>query len=307
MLLAHLSDFHFYRFPDWSGLRTKRILGLTNLFAFGRVERFNPEIARQAILSVVEDAPDAVVITGDLTAMGSPAEFLAARDALQPILTRFPTFVVPGNHDYYTAGAARYHRIEQYFGPFIRTPGASLDEPTYPTLHFLGDVAILGMNPNKATLGSAGRIDPVEAERLEAVLLRPEVARRFKVLLIHYPLFDHRGEVTARFWRRLENREILVDVLMRHPVDLVLHGHDHVRYVNLIQHDDERATVLYNSGSASFDRGLDCPVRATYNLYEIAGGELVRVVHKDYCRDGFRVSFDGPPAIAKLDTRSIAD
>ncbi len=301
MLLAHLSDLHFYRFPDWSGLRTKRLIGLANLLAFRRVARFNPRIAAEAIQAVVADHPDAVLITGDITALGSPAEFVVARDALEPILSRFPTIIVPGNHDYYTAGAARFHRIEQYFGQYIRTPGASLEEPTYPTLHFLGDVAVLGMNPNRAGFGASGRVDPVEAERLEAVLLRRDVARRFKVLLIHYPLLNEHGEAPGKFWRRLENREILMDVLQRHPVELVLHGHDHQRYINHLKHDDGRVTLLCNAGSAAYDHGLEHPVQASYNLYEIEQGELVRMVHKDYSSDGFRVSFDGPPPTAQLE------
>jgi 3',5'-cyclic AMP phosphodiesterase CpdA len=302
MRLAHLSDLHFYAFPTLKGVVSKRILGLANLYIKGRIHHFSPEIARLAIASVVEDRPDGVILSGDLTALASPREFELAREALEPILSLFPTVVIPGNHDYYTGEAARTHRIEQYFGEFILTPGAAEGAPVYPTLHFIQEVAVIGMNPNRAGLGSSGRVQPDEIERLEALLRRPDVAGRFKVLVIHYPLFNRLGEETKKYWRRLENRMHLIDLLMREPVGLVLHGHDHLRYLNHLRPEGHPVTYIYNAGSAAFARGFDYPISASYNLYEIDGRALVRVVHKDYRREEFTTTYDGPPSASRLET-----
>ncbi len=292
MKLAHLSDLHFYRFPSWKGIWSKRLVGLTNLYIRGRIRHFNTDIAMLAIRSVIEDEPDGVMISGDLTALGSPEEFKMARQALDPLIARIPTVIVPGNHDYYTRGAASSHRIEEYFGDVIRTPGSAETDPTYPTLHLIGETALMGMNPSCYTVGASGRIDPREVERLEILLQEPRVAGRFKVLIIHYPLFNRGGKVTPLFWRRLRNRENLIAVLSRYPVDLVVHGHDHYRYSNTMTADNGQAVYLANAGSAGYARGS---VKASYNLYEIEGKKLIRVTHKNFGTGGFEITYQGPP------------
>lgn len=293
MKLAHLSDLHFYRFPSFRGIFSKRVIGLTNLYIRGRIRHFSAEIANLAIRAVIEDKPDGVVISGDLTALGSPEEFAMARRALDPLIARFPTVIVPGNHDYYTRGAANSHRIEEYFGDVIRTPGAAGTDPAYPTLHLIGETALIGMNPSCFTVGASGKIDPQEVERLEALLKEPRVADRFKALIIHYPLFNRGGKVTPLFWRRLRNREKLIAVLSRYPVDLVVHGHDHFRYANTMIAENGKAVYLANAGSAGYSRG---PVKASYNLYEIEEKKLIRVIHKNFGTGGFEITYQGPPA-----------
>ncbi len=284
MRLAHLSDLHFYAFPNWRGIFSKRLLGLANLYLRGRIRQFAAPIACRAIAAVIADQPDGVVISGDLTALASPQEFIMAREALEPLIRLFPTVVVPGNHDYYTRKAIRCQRIEAYFGDVIRTPAADLEAPIYPTLHRIGETVILGMNPNRFSLAAAGRIDPEEVLRLGELLRQPAQANAFKILVLHYPLFNRGGRVTNQFWRRLENRHLLLELLSTHPVDLVLHGHDHQRYSNLLP----PATYLANPGAAG-------SVHASYNLYRIESGRLLEITHKDY-RDGdFTITYQGPP------------
>ena len=268
------------------------MVGLTNLYIRGRIRHFSMDIAKLAIRAIIEDKPDGVVISGDLTALGSPAEFELARRALDPLIVRFPTVIVPGNHDYYTRGAANSHRIEEYFGDVIRTPGSTETDPTYPTLHLIGETVLMGMNPSCFTIGASGRIDPQEVERLEKLLKAPRVADRFKVLIIHYPLFNRGGIVTPLFWRRLRNREKLIAVLSRYPVDLVVHGHDHYRYANTMIADNGQVVYLANAGSAGYARGS---VKASYNLYEIEGKKLTRVTHKNFGTSGFEITYQGPP------------
>lgn len=292
MLIAHLSDLHFFRFPSTRAVFTKRVIGLANLYIRGRIRHFDMDIARASISAVIEDKPDGVMVSGDLTALGSPEEFAMARQALDPLITRFPTVIVPGNHDYYTRGAARSPRIEEYFADVIRTPGSPPSPAVYPTLHLIGEAALIGMNPNRFTLGASGKIDPLEVERLEKLLRDPEVERRFKVLIMHYPLFNRGGKVTPLFWRRLENREKLIALLSHNPVELVVHGHDHHRYANTMNSKGGKSIYLANAGSAGYTRGS---VKASYNLYHIEGKRLVQVTHKNFSPDGFVVTYQGPP------------
>jgi 3',5'-cyclic AMP phosphodiesterase CpdA len=50
-----------------------------------------------AAVGALPQAPDAVLVSGDLTENADPAEYAAAREALAPLGA--PLFVLPGNHD----------------------------------------------------------------------------------------------------------------------------------------------------------------------------------------------------------------
>lgn len=297
MKLAHLSDLHFYVPPTLRGTFGKRLLGLANLYIKGRIHHFPTAVALEAIECIAGLKPDAVLLTGDLTALASPAEFTFAREALSPLIDHFPTYIVPGNHDYYTSRADATHRIETYFGEWIRTPEAlgGTGQPTWPSLHLQQDVAILGVNPSRFHLGSSGLLKPEELARLEAMLQREDVQSRFRILMIHYPLLNRQGIATAKYWRRLENRQLLLDVLKRHPVHLVVHGHDHLRYLNHLRVPGQPPTYLYNSGSGAFNRGPTYPIRASFNQYTVEDQTLTWVEHFDRGIAGFEKTWEGPP------------
>jgi len=300
MIFAHISDLHFFRFPHWTGVFTKRLIGLANLYIRGRRHHFHPDISRAAIASVLADQPDAVLISGDLTALASPSEFEIAREALEPLIERIPTVLVPGNHDYYTRRATSSNRIEDYFADILHSPGSLETEPVaYPTLHLFAEAAVIGMNPNIYSPAAIGRIKEEELAKLPAMLEQAEVKDLCKIVMLHYPLFNRGGTFTRKFWRRLGNREKLLEILRRYKVDMLLHGHDHSRYINFFPFAGaEKAeagdgTFMFNSGSAGYMRP---GVSASYNLYRIENRRLVEVTVKEYRGPGFYPVFQGPPS-----------
>lgn len=320
MRLAHLSDLHFFVKPSLGASIGKRTLGLANLYLRGRIHQFSGAVAEEAIARIAGLAPDLVLMTGDVTALASPAEFEVAREAFKPLTSRFPTLFIPGNHDVYTLPAHRSGRMDRWFGAWMATPtelaslvsraesagaaGRSAPVPApssdahrvqYPTLHLVGEVAVLGLNPCRFHLGSSGRLDPAELFRLEVLLQLPEVLRRFRVLMLHYPLLNQLGQASQNYWRRLENRERLMEILRQYPVELVLHGHDHLRYLNHLMRADGGVTYLYNAGSAAFSRGFSYPIPASFNLYTVEGQRLVQVEHYDRRPEGFVTTYVGPP------------
>ena len=72
-----------------------------NLYVRGRVRQFERRVQDAAVDLCLQEKPDAVLITGDLTAMATSNEFAMARESLQPLLNAIPTFIIPGNHDIY--------------------------------------------------------------------------------------------------------------------------------------------------------------------------------------------------------------
>jgi 3',5'-cyclic AMP phosphodiesterase CpdA len=82
MIIGHLSDLHVAA-PD------QRLFGVIDT-------RASTVDAVEQLLRL-SPRPDAVIVTGDLTGHGQPAEYAAAREALDELAV--PYFVIPGNHD----------------------------------------------------------------------------------------------------------------------------------------------------------------------------------------------------------------
>ncbi len=82
MLLAQISDLHvlpngqkLYDFIDTNSLLARHIAYLNNL----------------------QERPDAVIISGDITNFGTPEAYRMARQLLRQL--DYPTYLIPGNHD----------------------------------------------------------------------------------------------------------------------------------------------------------------------------------------------------------------
>ena len=77
------------------------------------------EAIREALDQALSIDPDVVVMTGDLTAQALDAEFSEARALLDPILSRFPTVMIPGNHDTYVRESTPGDRMRELFGQWM--------------------------------------------------------------------------------------------------------------------------------------------------------------------------------------------
>lgn len=82
MLIAQLTDLHI-RMP---GQKAYRIV---------ETDRCLPPAI--AALNQLEPRPDCLILSGDLTDFGRPAEYAHLRDMLQPL--DMPCYLIPGNHD----------------------------------------------------------------------------------------------------------------------------------------------------------------------------------------------------------------
>ena len=76
-------------------------------------------------------APDRVIVTGDLTALGDEDELRRARALLEPFIAAGLLVVIPGNHDRYTDGRGR--AFEVVFRDLLQSDVPELaDERGYP-------------------------------------------------------------------------------------------------------------------------------------------------------------------------------
>ncbi|PJF11281.1 metallophosphoesterase [Pseudorhodobacter sp. MZDSW-24AT] len=158
MLIAHLSDLHISAgAPETAPVRLDA-----------------PQMAARVVadLLALPQAPDAVLITGDVADGGSDADYALVRDILAPL--PMPVFVVPGNHDKRGPMRAAFDSTIPYAAP--------------DTLHFEAEVAgahLLGLDsliPGRVE----GALDTAQLDWLEA---RLAVVQGPVFLLLHHPPF----------------------------------------------------------------------------------------------------------------------
>ena len=228
--LAHLSDIHF---------------GGENVAA-----------ARAALDYVNSEPFDLVVVSGDLTRYGEPAEFQAAADWLSRV--RRPKLVNPGNHD-----APYFAVAERLFAPFRRFEATI--GPSAVQQHLAEGLAVRGLNTARGAQPrlnwSKGQASRGQVRRALAWFAEapPEAAR---IVVCHHPLTEMvGGPMTARVW----GGEAAARALAEGGVDLVLSGHIHAPFVWTYPHGDQR-TYAAGAGTLSLrERG----VPAGFNVIDV--------------------------------------
>ncbi|WP_265109281.1 metallophosphoesterase family protein [Halosolutus halophilus] len=216
---------------------------------FHRTERH----LRGAVAAVNDRDVDGVVVAGDLTRNGVPAEFDLFDDlaAFDP-----PAVAVPGNHDFPTTfdehDSLPIRKFEERY-----TPGG------LPFRIRFGDLAVFGLDSHAATPGSPaetwdGRIDAEQLMWLDEVLTDADADA--SIVVVHHNL-PATGDLYERYRAELpvagevpgfSNPEPLVDLLVSHDVALVVTGHLHFPAI-------ERAdgvTELTVPAVSSFPHGL---------------------------------------------------
>jgi 3',5'-cyclic AMP phosphodiesterase CpdA len=195
MRLLHFSDVHVSaEFRDvpihrWVG---KRGLAGLNLL-LGRGKRFAeaPEKLRALARFAQEQKFDAVLFTGDYTALGLEREFRAAREAVEPLMHAPAGYVnVPGNHDLYLPEVLRAERFERFFGDTLKSdlPDYQTGGP-WPLVRWVGEqIAVVAVNsarPNPQPWRSSGVIPEEQLAALADLLADEAVRSRVVFVLTH--------------------------------------------------------------------------------------------------------------------------
>lgn len=297
MLLAHLSDIHvldlagvrFYRFFN------KRVTGGLNLL-LKRSKAHKPALLEEALDRIEGLGCDHVLVTGDLTNLALPSEFERARRILEAHVPRSRLHVIAGNHDRYTLFSAVTRRFERHFHDYIQTDLPELPNANgWPYVKLLeDDVALIGVNSGVAQpwLVSGGRVGERQREALAAALDHPEVRRRFSVVGIHHHLIKP-AHKPREFPRGLFDRDAVLDLLLGHEADLVVHGHNH--YYGVVAVPRRRSApdgtppgqlLICEAGSTTVARYEEELFGGKFNVYRIEAGELIDITSYLYTPHG---------------------
>ncbi len=242
--IAHFSDTHT-GLKDFkaSYLLDKRFFGRINQF-FTRQRHLSLEnISRLAEL-IQERQVDFTVCTGDLTSIGSPAEFLLASQLLQPIRQAAGEnfLYVPGNHDAYID--ANKLALEETFSALNNGRFNLKDLPATLDVGPVQFVLTCGARPCHIWQ-STGEFSPTAWQKLDYILTQPTAGLKSRLLLSHFPLCNHHGAPLT--WRtKLLDYQRLVDHANAGHFHAMLTGHVHHPFIESI---GDQGTIAIGAGS----------------------------------------------------------
>jgi 3',5'-cyclic AMP phosphodiesterase CpdA len=236
---------------------------------------------------IVENRPDAVAVSGDLTQRCSDREFADARAYLDSLGETAPFVVIPGNHDIRWLGSVarnlglaglfrkRAHRFK--YSRYLR----HISEDLSPSLEVPGAV-IAGVNTAHGItrgsitrrfrdLGVIGHVKHADIVRVREAFenAAPDAARI--VMIHHNPI---RGELSGR--HGLANTEQALHAFSDLGTELILCGHDHQDAIHTIERG-AHGLIISTAGTIS---NRIRPGRASsFNLVEIEDHELRITAH----------------------------
>ncbi len=216
--IAQLSDLHLLA-PRAGGSARERFASLGRaLAASPRLER-----ARGALRRAQEASCDHVVLSGDLTELGSAAELEALAELLADSGFRPEQItMVPGNHDRYGEPGAWVAAFDGPLAPWKDNSPVARD----PVVD-LGAVRLLPIDVTKpqSVMRSAGFVTDAIVDTVRAVLFDPGLASVPTVIVQHHPPF-----ALPPVLHRLDGLlgcERLNELTARHEAVQVMHGHLH--------------------------------------------------------------------------------
>ena len=266
--LAHISDVHLGPLPavTYRDLASKRVVGYVN-WQRNRRRHMHDAVIHGIVADLKASGPDHVAVTGDLVNLALDSEIEMARLWLECLGSPEGVSVVPGNHDAYVPGA--FHKACRSWGAWMSGDGVNspVTRDAFPYLRVRGPVALIGVSTARATAPfmANGFFREGQAARLEKIL--EETGRRglCRVIMIHHP--PVRGAVSQN--KRLFGISRFQKAVLRHGVELVLHGHSHMPSLNFIVGSDTKIPVVGVAAAGQAPGGVR--PAAQYNLIDIDG------------------------------------
>jgi 3',5'-cyclic AMP phosphodiesterase CpdA len=264
---AQLSDPHLSSLADarLGDLLSKRVLGY---LSWRRKRRFEhrTEVLEALQRDLVGTTLDQLLVTGDLTHIGLPAEFQQASAWLQALGDPAHVAVVPGNHDACVAAPwAKTFALWQDYMASDHGGNEGAGTTTFPSLRVRGDVAFIGLSTGcpKPPLMATGTLGPEQLRRLPTLLQNAASKEQFRVVYLHHcPLTGH-----EKWRKRLTDAAQIQALLQEHGAELVLHGHGHRAHFNELPSRAGIVPVIaVPSASALGLHGADI---AQYNRYAV--------------------------------------
>ncbi|MCB1671866.1 MAG: metallophosphoesterase [Gammaproteobacteria bacterium] len=254
-------------------MTTTRILQISDLH-FG--PPFVPQVAEALLQTIPDLAPDAIVVSGDLTQRAKRHQFEEAR-AFFARLAPIPLLVIPGNHD-----VPLYRIYERLVNPHGLYREIICDDLN-PVLE-VGNVVLVGLDstaPRRSI--SNGRIYKDQLQHVQKTLENVP-ADKVRIVVAHHhfaPGHDRVIDIGMPKTRRA------IECFVDHRVEMILGGHLHRAYIgNSLDffpgHHRDRGVVIVQCGTTTSSRGKGRERdENSFNLIE-TGPDTLTVIHYLY-------------------------
>ena len=237
---------------------------------------FVPAVGEALLRAIPGLAPDAIVVSGDLTQRARRDQFEQARRYFDR-LSDYPMLIIPGNHD-----VALWRIFERLFKPHalyceIITPDLN------PVLR-VGNAVLVGLDstaPRRSI--SNGRLDRQQLEHSEKVFAGiPE--DKVRIVVAHHqfaPGHDRVLDVS------MPGAQRAIDAFVEQNVEMILGGHLHRSYIGssldfFPGHHRDRGVIIVQCGTTTSSRGKGRERNEnTFNLIE-TGSKTLTVTHYLY-------------------------
>ena len=225
-----------------------------------------PPVVEALVRLVREQAPQVVVLSGDITQRARREEFRAARAFVDrlgvPVL-----LAIPGNHD-----IPLFNLAARLFRPYANHRRAFGDElePEFESDSLL----ILTLNTTRNYLHEKGAVSQAQIERVAARLARASEAQ-LRIVVTHQPVYVTRPEDRADL---LLGREAALRRWATAGADMILGGHIHLPFVQALHECDPtlpRRVWAVQAGTAVSAR-VRHDAGNSVNLIRVATGAPLR-------------------------------
>ena len=261
--LAQLTDVHLGPLPPFSPRHwnVKRLLGFIN-FRRKRWAFNDPALVNSLVADLKGQSFDHITVTGDLTNIGMPPEFIQSHAWLQGLGPPADVTVIPGNHDVYTRllSDPGIERWRAYMAARDdRDQIAGLPGPLdtgFPFVRTFGRFALIALNSAVYMPPAipAGRVGAQQIARFVEISQHLHKAGFVRIVLIHHPpLPEHTT------YRGLRDAGAFEAALIDAGAELLIHGHNHR---DMISWRDTATGPLPIVGAAAAGDGR-------YNIYRL--------------------------------------
>lgn len=178
-----------------------------------------PVVVEALVRLVHEQAPEVIVVSGDITQRATRKQFDAARVFFER-LGSIPMLIIPGNHD-----IPLFNIVARLFAPFRnyqRVCGADL-EPVFSSARWL----IVCVNTTRAYRHKDGEVSSAQIKRV-AELLQTATPEQLRIVVVHQPVAVTNDRDRDNL---LHGRNAAMRCWAAAGADIVMGGHIHVPYV----------------------------------------------------------------------------
>lgn len=195
-----------------------------------------PEVVEAVVALAVQQQPDVVVLSGDITQRARPEQFRAARAFVDRL--GGPVVAIPGNHDIPLFDL--WSRATRPHAGFLAEFGPEL-EPVLTT----EDLLVIGVNTTRARRHRHGEVSAAQVARVSRILASAS-HRQLRVVVVHQPAAV---AIPSERIHLLRGHAQALQAWSAAGADVVLGGHIHLPFV-LPRHEGGRRLWVVQAGTA---------------------------------------------------------